>query len=108
MASALSTLTLHGIERVAMQGSGILDYACNVSNLQEDATLDASDFRMYPALWNAHEHLDFNLFPRLGNPPYANAYEWGLEITQGRRNPVIDKVLRVPQRVRVLAQHVRG
>jgi cytosine/adenosine deaminase-related metal-dependent hydrolase len=33
-----------------------------------------------PGLINAHDHLQLNHFPRLGTPPYANAYEWGRAI----------------------------
>lgn len=33
-----------------------------------------------PGLINAHDHLHRNHYGRLGNPPYANAYEWGRDI----------------------------
>ncbi|HEX9580987.1 MAG TPA: amidohydrolase family protein [Gemmatimonadales bacterium] len=36
--------------------------------------------RLYPGLINAHDHLHRNHYPRLGTPPYANAYEWGDDI----------------------------
>lgn len=38
------------------------------------------DCELRPGLINAHEHLGFNHFPRLGEPPYQNAYEWGLDL----------------------------
>jgi len=56
---------------------------------------------LYPGLINSHDHLEFNLFPRLGSPPYPNSYQWGLEITQRKRSPVIDPVLAVPLPVRL-------
>jgi cytosine/adenosine deaminase-related metal-dependent hydrolase len=37
-----------------------------------------------PGLINAHDHLQLNHFPRLGTPPYANAYEWGRAIHAGQ------------------------
>jgi cytosine/adenosine deaminase-related metal-dependent hydrolase len=32
---------------------------------------------VFPGLINSHDHLDFNLFPRLGNGIYENYLEWG-------------------------------
>ncbi len=34
----------------------------------------------YPGLINAHDHLHRNHFPRLGSPPYEDAYVWGADI----------------------------
>jgi cytosine/adenosine deaminase-related metal-dependent hydrolase len=36
--------------------------------------LEAAELR--PGLINAHDHLTFNHYPRLGTPPYANLYRW--------------------------------
>lgn len=36
--------------------------------------------RLYPGLINAHDHLQLNHYPRLGHPPYRNAYQWGRDI----------------------------
>jgi len=36
--------------------------------------------RVYPGLINAHDHLQLNHYPRLGRPPYQNAYQWGRDI----------------------------
>lgn len=34
----------------------------------------------FPGLINAHDHLSLNLFPRRGNPPYTNFYQWARDI----------------------------
>ena len=44
------------------------------------ADIDLSGFLILPGLVNAHDHLQFALFPRLGNPPYSNYIEWGEDI----------------------------
>ena len=42
--------------------------------------IDLSGFTLFPGLVNAHDHLEFALFPRLGNPPYHNATDWAHDI----------------------------
>ncbi len=52
-----------------------------------------------PGLINSHEHLDFNLFPRLGSPAYADYMEWGQDI-HIRHTDRIRRVLTIPQPLR--------
>ena len=42
--------------------------------------LDLAGFLILPGLINAHDHLEFNLFPRLGRGPYSNATAWAADI----------------------------
>ena len=42
--------------------------------------VDLEDYLILPGLINAHDHLEFNLFPRLGNGPYPNYEEWANDI----------------------------
>src|ERR1700733_5144511 len=53
-----------------------------------------------PGLINAHDHLEFNLFPRLGRGPYPNATAWAEDIYHPNRPPV-NEHLRVPMDVRL-------
>src|SRR5215475_10788265 len=45
-------------------------------------------YLVLPGLINAHDHLEFNLFPRLGNGPYPNATAWAREIYRPDADPV--------------------
>ena len=45
-----------------------------------DAVVRVTNGEVRPGLINAHDHLHRNHYGRLGNPPYANAYEWGRDI----------------------------
>ena len=67
----------------------------------EGADLDLSGLEIHPGLINAHDHLQFALFPRLGSGPYANATEWAHDIYHPEREPVRSH-LRVPKHVRLI------
>lgn len=50
---------------------------------------------IFPGLINSHDHLDFNLFPLLGNKTYNSYTEWGKYIHKNYKEE-ISKVLKVP------------
>jgi cytosine/adenosine deaminase-related metal-dependent hydrolase/ubiquinone/menaquinone biosynthesis C-methylase UbiE len=45
-----------------------------------DSGVDLSGYLILPGLVNAHDHLEFGPFPRLGHGPYGNAAEWAEDI----------------------------
>lgn len=51
-----------------------------VSADSRSESVDLSGYLLLPGLINAHDHLEFNLFPRLGTGPYANFLEWASDI----------------------------
>jgi cytosine/adenosine deaminase-related metal-dependent hydrolase/ubiquinone/menaquinone biosynthesis C-methylase UbiE len=63
-------------------------------------TLNLSGYVLLPGLINAHEHLEFGLFPRLGRPigapSYQNASEWAREIHQVHAG-VIESYRKIPR-----------
>lgn len=63
--------------------------------------LDLTGLHILPGLVNAHDHLEFALFPRLGRRTYANATEWANDIHRPEASPVREH-LGVPKRVRLL------
>jgi cytosine/adenosine deaminase-related metal-dependent hydrolase len=54
---------------------------------------------VFPGLINSHDHLDFNLFPALGNAIYPNYRNWGPDIHK-RNQEEIAAVLKIPQALR--------
>lgn len=62
------------ISRLSRPVSGGAPYAEEVLHLH--------GFLVLPGLINAHDHLEFNLFPRLGRRTYSNAAEWSYDIYQ--------------------------
>ena len=62
--------------------------------------LHFDDAIVLPGLINSHDHLDFNLFPRLGNLIYESYIDWGSDI-QKQDKKTIEKILEIPKHLRV-------
>lgn len=63
--------------------------------------LDVDGYLILPGLINAHDHLEFNLFPRLGSGPYSNATDWAKDIYRPDEPPVREH-LKLAKSVRLL------
>src|ERR1044072_562911 len=55
---------------------------------------------VFPGLINSHDHLDFDLFPKLGNKIYEDYLEWGNDIHLKNKEE-INNVLKVPKALRI-------
>jgi cytosine/adenosine deaminase-related metal-dependent hydrolase/ubiquinone/menaquinone biosynthesis C-methylase UbiE len=67
-------------------------------------TLDLRGYVLLPGLINAHDHLEFGLFPKLGRPAdipsYRNSPEWGEEIHQVHAG-IIERHRQIPKATRL-------
>jgi cytosine/adenosine deaminase-related metal-dependent hydrolase len=63
--------------------------------------IDLCGYLLLPGLINAHDHLEFALFPRLGHPPYGNASAWAADIHRPEESPVKEQRA-VPRETRLL------
>jgi cytosine/adenosine deaminase-related metal-dependent hydrolase/SAM-dependent methyltransferase len=68
--------------------------------LFSESALDLSGFFVLPGLINAHDHLEFSLFPNIGNGPYQNAAEWARDIHENHA-ALIERQRKVPRPVRL-------
>lgn len=72
--------------QMAVRGS--LELVANRLRFHSDSTtlpartndIDLEGFLLLPGFINAHDHLQYALHPRMGNPPYKNYVEWGEDI----------------------------
>jgi cytosine/adenosine deaminase-related metal-dependent hydrolase/ubiquinone/menaquinone biosynthesis C-methylase UbiE len=64
------------------------------------AIIDLQGYLLLPGFINAHDHLEFGLFPNLGAGPYQNSVEWTKEIHRTYAS-LIARHHRVPKAVRL-------
>jgi cytosine/adenosine deaminase-related metal-dependent hydrolase/ubiquinone/menaquinone biosynthesis C-methylase UbiE len=62
--------------------------------------LELTGYLLLPGLINAHDHLEFGLFPNIGAGPYQNAAQWAHDIHSSEAS-LIARHRRVPKPVRL-------
>jgi cytosine/adenosine deaminase-related metal-dependent hydrolase len=62
--------------------------------------MNLKDHLILPGLINAHDHLHFGLFPRLGHGPYPSWREWAEDIHHPDEPPLL-KLLKIPKETRL-------
>jgi hypothetical protein len=78
--------------QVAVQGDRLIDPRGDFA-----LTIDLGRGELRAGLINSHDHLHRNHYPRLGAPPYADAYAWGRDIHE-RDAETIARARRVDRR----------
>lgn len=74
---------------------GIIQDISIAGNTGITECIDLDGALLFPGLINSHDHLDFNLFPQLGNRIYHDYTEWGNDI-HATNKEAIEAVLAIP------------
>ena len=77
--------------QIRIKGSKIIEV--NPFNLRTDDNYEELSFNFsnaiaFPGLVNSHDHLDFNLFPNLGNRIYNDYIEWKNDINEQNKKQI--------------------
>jgi cytosine/adenosine deaminase-related metal-dependent hydrolase len=59
--------------------------------MNADKKYDLRGYIALPGLINAHDHLEFNLYPRLGRGPYPNAGCWARDVYHPEQSPILEQ-----------------
>jgi cytosine/adenosine deaminase-related metal-dependent hydrolase/ubiquinone/menaquinone biosynthesis C-methylase UbiE len=70
------------IERGHMASIQTTQYSSARRRTVRSPSADLDGYLLLPSLINAHDHLEFGLYPNLGRGPYANATEWAKDIQE--------------------------
>ena len=79
----------------------ILDVNENLTSNRDDQVIRFDNHYLYRGLINAHDHLEMNLYPRMGTPPYNNYTEWARDVYKPQDSPV-KEIESVPIRHRLV------
>src|ERR1041385_6225624 len=90
-----------GLKDVAIEDGAItnINSSTKGNRANNETHFYFNDALVFPGLINSHDHLDFNLFPKLGNRIYRNYVEWGRDIHAVNRKEIA-AVLKVPGELR--------
>ncbi len=82
-------------------------HTASITPCTSEVEMDLAGFLLLPGFINAHDHLQYALHPRLGNPPYRNYVEWGDDI-HATMPSVISHFNSVPRNIRLLWGGIRN
>lgn len=78
------------------------DYSgANILDLEfEHRKISVKDVLVFPGIVNAHDHLEFNLFPHVANGSYTDYRQWGADI-HSKNKETIDSIKKIPVDLRL-------
>jgi cytosine/adenosine deaminase-related metal-dependent hydrolase len=81
--------------------NSVIQKICSQKEIRNsnDNIINFENALAFPGLINSHDHLEFNLFPPLGNRTYKNYIEWGTDIHEVNKG-LIEQILKIPVQLR--------
>lgn len=85
----IKNITDQGVKcDVRISGDAIIERGVNLPPKKKEHVVDFTGHFLFPGLVNSHDHLEMNLYPRLGTPPYNNYTEWAKDIYKPTESPL--------------------
>lgn len=107
MYAAMPGTSLRGAVAIAAEGPTRQPFSLrggriDAANLAVDFPVDLRDHLVFPALINAHDHLQINAVPPLEHEqPFANSYAWIDAFQAHFLDPAVNDALRIPKELRL-------
>lgn len=98
----LNIIETEGLQQIQVENGKIKAVTENektLQNIPKELRIEFQNAIAFPGLINSHDHLDFNLFPQIGNRFYNNYSEWGKDI-HIQNKEAINAVLKIPLHLR--------
>jgi cytosine/adenosine deaminase-related metal-dependent hydrolase len=57
-------------------------------DIKHASNIDLDGYTVYPGLINSHDHLEMNLYFRIGSPPYKSYIDWARNIYKPKESPI--------------------
>lgn len=86
---------------IRIDGKKIAEVRSALTPKQSDKVIRFDNHYVYCGLTNSHDHLEMNLYPRLGTPLYHNYTEWARDIFKPHESPV-KEIEKIPIKLRLL------
>jgi cytosine/adenosine deaminase-related metal-dependent hydrolase len=89
----------HESSWIEIDGNRIISIKDKIEKKIDRLILEIENSIAFPGLINSHDHLEFSVFPKLGNRKYRDYIEWGEDIHE-TSNDIINSILKIPAYLR--------
>src|SRR5437868_4967563 len=84
---------------IKLDANSISEISINAKAGKDELVIKFDNAIAFPGLINSHDHLEFNLFPKLANKIYNSYLEWGADIFENSKN-TIHTITKIPKQLR--------
>ena len=84
---------------IKLDANSISEISINAKAGKDELVIEFDNAIAFPGLINSHDHLEFNLFPKLANKIYNSYLEWGADIFENNKN-TIHTITKIPKQLR--------
>jgi cytosine/adenosine deaminase-related metal-dependent hydrolase len=92
---------------VRIDGARIAEIGIGLTARKNEKVTQMDDHYLYCGLTNSHDHLEMNLYPRMGRPPYLNYTQWAADVYKPDESPVRE-IERIPIEYRLLCGGIKN